>query len=344
MIPWFKWFCRYPETRVPLTTVWRRSTHVAIFSRVVKELCVRPGRDSPQLRVTTLGQQQLPTRPCGWLRGRHVAREGDILQGITSGSGPPWESAGPQQPRAPGMVQDLHVSKSDPSDGIRTPSDGIWTPLCGVRTAHSMVPGIWDREYPGLNQGQAGVRRGHVSRPYRIHFCSSPRRRPDAAAWPTARDVSQWARPDVRPLGCAASAFIVDKAHCLSIPLVGDVPPRHLLSPVHSTGRRCAALHLLSPVHSAGRRRPVHSAGGVPVHSTGRQYTHTAACTTLIITRTLPRKQPPRINTVRTADIRAPGDCSGVTCISYSYNVFLPFCSWAHMSGLSILVCASLQL
>jgi hypothetical protein len=25
-------------------------------------------------------------------------------------------------------------------------------------------------------------------------------------------------------------------------------------------------------------------------------------------------------------------------------NVFLPLCSWAHMSGLSILVCASLEL
>jgi hypothetical protein len=30
--------------------------------------------------------------------------------------------------------------------------------------------------------------------------------------------------------------------------------------------------------------------------------------------------------------------------ISYSHNVFLPLCSWARMSGLSILVCASLKL
>jgi hypothetical protein len=57
--------------------------------------------------------------------------------------------------------------------------------------------------------------------------------------------------------------------------------------------------------------------------------THTATCTTLIITRTLPRKQSPHINTAWTANIMAPGDCSGVTCISYSYNVFLPLCSWA---------------
>jgi hypothetical protein len=65
--------------------------------------------------------------------------------------------------------------------------------------------------------------------------------RPDAATWPTARDVNWRAEPDVRPLGRAASAFIADKAHRLSIPLAGDVPHRHLMSPIHFTGRRCAA-------------------------------------------------------------------------------------------------------
>jgi hypothetical protein len=176
-----------------------------------------------------------------------------------------------------------------------------------------------------------------VSGPYRLRFCSPPRRRPDAAAWPTARVISQRVELDVRPLGYTASAFIADKARRLSIPLAGGVPPLHFLRPDHSAGRR-------RPVHHPGRRRPVHSTGDVPVHSTGRRYAHTTACTTLIITRTLPRKQPPHINTAWTADIMAPGDYSGVTCISYSYNIFLPLCSWAHMSGLSILVCASLEL
>jgi hypothetical protein len=149
------------------------------------------------------------------------------------------------------------------------------------------------------------------SGPIRIHSCFPLRRSHDAATWHAARDVSQRAEPDVRPLGYAASAFIADKARRLSIPLAGGVPPQHLLR----------------PVHSVGRRRPVHSAGGVPVHSTGRRYAHTVACTTLIISRTLPRKQSPHINTAWTADIRTPGDCSGITCISYSYNVFLPLCS-----------------
>jgi hypothetical protein len=80
-----------------------------------------------------------------------------------------------------------------------------------------------------------------VSGPYRLRFCSPPRRSPDATTWHDACDVSQRAESDVRPLGCAASAFITDKACRLSIPLSCGVPPLHLLSPVHSAGRRCAA-------------------------------------------------------------------------------------------------------
>jgi hypothetical protein len=62
---------------------------------MVKELYVGPGHDSPQPRVTTLGQQQCQTPPHGRVQGRHVSRESDILQGINSESGPPWESVGP---------------------------------------------------------------------------------------------------------------------------------------------------------------------------------------------------------------------------------------------------------
>jgi hypothetical protein len=47
----------------------------------------------------------------------------------------------------------------------------------------------------------------------------------------------------------------------------------------------------MCPIHFADGRRPGHLAGGVPVHSVGRQYAHAAAYTMLIITRTLPRKQ-----------------------------------------------------
>jgi hypothetical protein len=81
-------------------------------------------------------------------------------------------------------------------------------------------------------------------------YCSPPRRRPDAAVWPTTRDVSQRAKPDVRPLGRAVSAFIAKKTRRLTIPLMGDAPLQHLTCPVHSTGRR----------------RPGHPGGGGPVH------------------------------------------------------------------------------
>jgi hypothetical protein len=80
-----------------------------------------------------------------------------------------------------------------------------------------------------------------VSEPYHVRFCSPLRRSPDAATWHAVRDISQRAEPDVRPLGCASSAFIADKARRLSIPLAGDVMLQHLMSPVHSTGRRCDA-------------------------------------------------------------------------------------------------------
>jgi hypothetical protein len=151
-------------------------------------------------------------------------------------------SAGPLYiwTRPPGKVQDPHGHEPDPWYGSRTP-------LCGVRATHGRVPGFWDKECPDLNQDQAGIRSRHVSGPCRVRFCSPLRRRPDAATLPTARDVSLRAEPDVRPLGHVASALIADKPRRLSTPLAGDVPPRHLMSPVHSTGRRCAASTFIVP-------------------------------------------------------------------------------------------------
>jgi hypothetical protein len=133
-----------------------------------------------------------------------------------------------------------------------------------------------------------------VSGPYHVHFCSPLRRRPDAATWPTAHDVSQRAEPDVRPLGHAVSAFIAEKTRRLAIPLIGNVPPQHLLCPVHSVGRRC----------------PGRSAGGVPIQSITEQCARAARSTVTIITRTLPVKLLLHANTTQIADIRAQGDCS----------------------------------
>jgi hypothetical protein len=147
--------------------------------------------------------------------------------------------------------------------------------------------------------------------PVRLRHCSPPGRRPDAATWPTARDVSRWAEPNVRPPGYATPTFIADKARRLSVPLTGDVPPQHLMSLVYSAGRDVSPRHLMCLVHSTSRQRPGRPAGGVPVHSVGRQYARAAECNVLIITRTLPGKLPLHANATQIADIRAQGDCTG---------------------------------
>jgi hypothetical protein len=132
-------------------------------------------------------------------------------------------------------------------------------PLCRARATHSKVPG------QSMHGPWTGPRRGSGDNTYpdpvwcgpvRLRHCSPPRRRPDAVAWPTARDVSRRAELDVRPPGYAAPAFIADKARRLSVPLTSDVPPQHLMSPVYSAGRDVPPRHLMCPVHSAGRRRP----------------------------------------------------------------------------------------
>jgi hypothetical protein len=151
-------------------------------------------------------------------------------------------SAGPLyiQTGPPGKAQGLHGHEPNSWYGSRTP-------LYRVQATHGRVPGFWDKEYPDLNQDQAGVRSRYVSGPCRVRFFSPLRRRPDAATWPIARDVSWRTGPDVRPLGRATSALIADKPHRLSTPLAGKVPSRHLMSPIHSTGRRCAASALNEP-------------------------------------------------------------------------------------------------
>jgi hypothetical protein len=83
--------------------------------------------------------------------------------------------------------------------------------------------------------------------------------------------------------------------YALSTPLTSDVPPQHLMC----------------PVHSADGRRLGHPAGGVPIRSGGRRYARAAAYTVLIITRMLPVKLPLHADTTQAADIGAQGDCSG---------------------------------
>jgi hypothetical protein len=58
-------------------------------------------------------------------------------------------------------------------------------------------------------------------------------------SWLIVRDVGQRADHDIRALSRAASVFIAEGTCRLSTLLIDDVPPRHLLRPVHSAGRWC---------------------------------------------------------------------------------------------------------
>jgi hypothetical protein len=162
-----------------------------------------------------------------------VARERDVLRHTRSESGPIARKA-----------PDPRTWRTDLRDGSRTL-------LSWVRTTHRRISGFWGKEY--LDPTQEGVRGRHVSRPSLVRTCprNVARRRSGAAKRPIVRDVSLRDGPDVRPLSHAALAFIVEKTRRLTTPLTDDVPLRHLMRPVHSTGRR----------------RPSHLEGGVSDYS-----------------------------------------------------------------------------
>jgi hypothetical protein len=61
-----------------------------------------------------------------------------------------------------------------------------------------------------------------MQRPY-----SLVRRRPGAVKRPTMHDVSVRDGPDVKPLGHAAPAFIVERMCRLATSLTADVPLQH---------------------------------------------------------------------------------------------------------------------
>jgi hypothetical protein len=183
-----------------------------------------------------------------------------------------------------------------------------------------------------------------VSRPYRVRFYSPLRWSPDAAMWNGARDVSQQVEPDVRPLGCAASAFIADKACRLSIPLAGDVLPWHLMSPVHSTGRRYAAstFNETCPFRGQATTSPFRRRRACPFHWQAVRpccrvhYAHHYSRVT--------KEEAAAYQYCMDYGQHGARRLLRRTRTSYFYNVFPPFCSWAHMSGLSILVRAPLEL
>jgi hypothetical protein len=177
-----------------------------------------------------------------------VARKDSISRDAVSWTGPPRGSAGSlyARTRPPSTVRNSQVA-------CRVP----WTGSGSLR-------------YPGISKGLVLTR----VRPYPVRLRSPLRRRPAAATWLVARNISQWAEPDVRPLGRAVSAFIMERTRRLSTLLTGDVPPQHLMRSVHSTGRW----------------RQGHPVDGAPVQSIVKQCTRAVRRTVSIIpyTRSFP--------------------------------------------------------
>jgi hypothetical protein len=128
-----------------------------------------------------------------------------------------YSEASPVSPDPHGKVPDPCIYGPGLQVWSRTSTCANWTPGMGsgLPCMGSGLPTVGSQSSRiehtrALIRTQAGVRCRHVSRhdlvgsgPYHIHSCSPPRRRPDAATWPTACGVSQRAEPGMKPLGYA---------------------------------------------------------------------------------------------------------------------------------------------
>jgi hypothetical protein len=292
--------CRYPKTGVPLTAVRRHGARAAISSRAVN--CARPN---------------------------HVDGSGIAT----------W----PGKTDPHGKVSDPCIRVPDHRAGSRTLADTDRTPRTGPGPlcVRSGPPSAGSRD-PGTKNTQALIKARWGPKPTRVqtipctlllpaqaetrccHVAYCPWHKPAGGAWRKAS-------------GPRGAAFIADKARHLSIPLAGDVPSRHLMSPATPLAGDVPPQHLICPVHSADGRRLGHPAGGVPVHSIGRQCARAAAYAILIITRTLPRKQR-RISIPYALWTLWRSEILWATQALDTSILFPPFCPWAHVSGLSTLV------
>jgi hypothetical protein len=194
--------------------------------------------------------------------------------------------------RTPITVRDSQVSVSGPLDGVQIPPSKVRA------TTRSR-----DRGYPGISKGPVLTR---VS-PYPMRLRSPLRRRPAAAAWLVARDVSQRAGPDVRPLGRAVSAFIAERTRRLSTLLTGDVPPQHLMCHVHSTGRW----------------RQGHPTDGAPVQSIVKQCARAARRTVSIISYTRSFPCTPILRRSRMSGCKKIARATNISSYKY-YTRYVP--------------------
>jgi hypothetical protein len=126
-------------------------------------------------------------------------------------------------------------------------------------------------------------------------------------AWLVARDSSQWAEPDVRPLKPLSLCIYCGEDAPPATTLTGDVPSQHLMC----------------PVHSAGRRRQGHPADGVPVQSVDKQCVRVVRRTVLIIPSTRSFPCTPRIRRSRMSRHKKIAPAANI-CSSKCYIHYVP--------------------
>jgi hypothetical protein len=122
-----------------------------------------------------------------------------------------------------------------------------------------------------------------------------------------ARDISQRAEPDVRPL----------KPRGLCIYCGGDAPPATMLT------NDVPSQHLMCPVHSAGRRHQSHPVDGAPVQCVVKQCARAMRRTVLIIPYTRSFSCTPKIRRSRMSGREKIAPAAN-TCSSKCYIHYVP--------------------
>jgi hypothetical protein len=130
--------------------------------------------------------------------------------------------SGPATSKAPDPVHDRRTSEKDPRP-FRVGSGQITTgsqDSGAGNTRASLWKGSGVGTYPGIAP------------------CSPLGQRPAAAAWLMAHDISRPTESDVRPLRSRSLRIYCGEDAPPATKPTDDVPPRHLMRPVHSAGRQ----------------------------------------------------------------------------------------------------------
>jgi hypothetical protein len=122
-----------------------------------------------------------------------------------------------------------------------------------------------------------------------------------------ARDISQWAEPDARPIRLCSLCVYCGKDAPPSTTLMGDAPSQHLMRPIQSTGRR----------------RQGHPAHGAPDQSVGEQCARAERRAVLIIPSTRSFPCTPRIRRSQASGHKKIAPAANI-CGSKRYILYVP--------------------